>query len=115
MWVFRILPFGSSYSPVLCQRLLAHLTEKVGLRVAGAALRLMHYLDDFLIFGDSEEAVSEKPAEFKQVPADAGFIICEKSSVMAEREQVFLGKHVDFGRGTMLNTKQAPALLVVMC
>ena len=39
MWVFRTLPFGWSYSPLLCQRILAHLVGKVGLEVAGAVLR----------------------------------------------------------------------------
>ena len=29
MWVFRTLPFGWSYSPLLCQRFLAHLVGKV--------------------------------------------------------------------------------------
>ena len=46
MWVFKTLPFGWSYSPLLCQRLLAQLMGKVGLEVAGTVLRLMHYLDD---------------------------------------------------------------------
>ena len=43
MWVFKTLPFGWSYSPLLCQRFLAHLVGKVGLKVAGAVLRPMHY------------------------------------------------------------------------
>ena len=33
--------------------------------MAGAVLRLMHYLDDFLVFGNSEAAVATKLAEFK--------------------------------------------------
>ena len=56
MWVFRPLPFGWSSSPLLCERFLAHLTRKVGLGVAGAVMRLMHYLDDFLVFRNSEKA-----------------------------------------------------------
>ena len=105
MWVFKTLPFGWSYSPLLCQRLLAQLTGKVGLEVAGAVLRLMHYLDDFLVFGDSEAAVATKLAAFKEVLANAGFLISDKSSSRRERELVFLGKHVDFGRGVILNTR----------
>ena len=105
MWVFKTLPFGWSYSPLLCQRLLAQLTGKVGLEVAGAVLRLMHYLGDFLVFGDSEAAVATKLAEFKEVLANAGFLISDKSSSRPERELVFLGKHVDFGRGVIRNTR----------
>ena len=30
-------------------------------------LRLMHYLDDFLVFGDSEAAVATRLAAFKEV------------------------------------------------
>ena len=105
MWVFKTPPFGWSYSPLLCQRLLAHLTGKVGLEVAGAVLRLMHYLDDFLVFGDSEAAVATKLAAFKEVLANAGFLISDKSSSRPERELVFLGKRVDFGRGVILNTR----------
>ena len=60
MWIFKTLPFGWSYSPLLCQRLLAQLTGKVGLEAAGAVLRLMHYLDDFLVFGNSEAADRHK-------------------------------------------------------
>ena len=107
MWVFKMLPFGWSYSPLLCQRLLAPLTGKVGLEVAGAVLRLMHYLDGFLVFGDSEAAVATKLAAFREVPANTGFLISDKSSSRPERELsiVFSGKHVDFGRGVILNTK----------
>ena len=105
MWVFKTLPFGWSYSPLMCQRLLAHLTGKVGLEVAGAVLRLMHYVDDFLVFGDSEAAVATKLAAFKEVLANAGFLISDKSSGRPERELAFLGKHVDFGRGVILNTR----------
>ena len=78
---------------------------KVGLEVAGAVLRLMHYLDDFPVFSDSEAAVATKLAAFKEVLANAGFLISDKSSSRPERELVFLGKHVDFGRGVILNTK----------
>ena len=105
MWVFKTLPFGWSYSPLLCQRLLAHLTGKVGLEVAGAVLRLMHYLDVFLVFGDSEAAVATELAAFKEVLANASFLISGKSSSRPERELVFLGKHVDFGQGVILNTR----------
>ena len=91
MWVFKTLPFGYSYSPLLFRRFLAHLTGKVGLGKAGAVLRPMHYLDDLLVFGECEEAVTEKLAAFKKVLADAGFIISDKLSVKAERELVFLG------------------------
>ena len=52
MWVFKTPPFGWSYSPLLCQRFLAHLVGRVGLTEAGAVLRLMFYLDNFLVFGD---------------------------------------------------------------
>ena len=107
MWVFKTLPFGWSYSPLLCQHFLAHLVARVGLTVAGAVLRLMHYLDDFLVFGDSKQAVADKLAEFKAVPADAGFMVSGKSSETAGRELVFLGKHVHFGDGTILNTRRA--------
>ena len=68
-------------------------------------LRLMHYLDDFLVFGDSEAAVATKLAAFKEVLANASFLISGKSSSRPERELVFLGKHVDFGRGVILNTR----------
>ena len=51
-------------------------------------LRLMHYLDDFLVFGDSEAAVATKVAEFKEVLASAGFLISDKSSSRPERELV---------------------------
>ena len=108
MWLFRTLPFGWSCSPLLCQRVLAHLVRKVGLEVAGAVLRLMHYLDDFLVFGDSEKAVAAKLAEFKKVLATACFFISDKSSVKVERKLVFLGKYVHFGNGTILNTRRTP-------
>ena len=42
------------------------------------------------------------------VLADAGFLVSGKSSETAERELVFLGKHVHFGDGTILNTQRAP-------
>ena len=44
-------------------------------------------------------AVAAKLAEFKQVLASASLIITKKSSAKVEREQIFLGKQVDFGLG----------------
>ena len=67
----------------------------------------MHYLDNFLVLGNSEEAVAVKLAEFKKVLATTGFFITDKSSVKAKRELVFLGKRVHFGNGTVLNTRRA--------
>ena len=52
--------------------------------------------------------MADKLAEFKVVLADAGFLVSGKSSETAERELVFLGKHVHFGDGTILNTQRAP-------
>ena len=59
------------------------------------------------MFGDSERAVAEKLAEFKEVLTAAGFVVSGKSSERAERELVFLGKRVHFGDGTILNTRRA--------
>ena len=68
-------------------------------------LHLMHYLDGFVVFGDAEGAVATKPAKFKEVLANSGFLISGESSNRPKTELVFLGKHVDFRRGVILNTK----------
>ena len=86
---------------MLCLQFLAHVVGKVGMEVAGAVLHLMHYLDEFLLFCDSEKVVAPKLVEFREVLATVGLLISNKSSV----KLAFLGKRVNFGNGTIVNTR----------
>ena len=63
VWLFRSSPFGWSHSPLLCPRLLAHLTRVVGMEVAGEVVRWLHYLDGFLWYGRDAGAVAQNLEE----------------------------------------------------
>ena len=85
-------PSNTCDSPLLCQRLLAHLSSAVRMEVAGEVVRLMHYLNDFLLYGRDERAVALKLDEFKNTLGNAGFIISTKSSKRPLQKLTFLVK-----------------------
>jgi len=86
------MPMGSASSPYIFNRMvkpvIQHLREK--------GIRIVWYVDDFLIAAESKEKVEEQTLETLKLFRELGWHInWEKSVIEAKQEQEFLGLVVD--------------------
>lgn len=93
---FKVLPFGLSTSPRVFTRIVKIVAEY--LRPRGYTLFI--YLDDFLVIGQSREALQKDLADVRELLVRLGFIINDKKSRPTPTQRVqFLGAVIDFKVG----------------
>jgi hypothetical protein len=102
------LPFGWSYSPILCQKVFEHIAKGV---VPGH-LFLYVYIDDFLIVGRDREEVRRATRLLVEELTRLGFLVSPKSTLDPTHALKFLGKHLDFRIRTIQATPFSAAQLI---
>ena len=99
---FGCLPFGWTYSPILCQKVLERV-EEIGL----VGVLVLIYMDDVLIVGRGKGRVREKAMREVQALRAAGGVISPKSTLGPVPRVVWLGKDVDLGGGSLRTAGKA--------
>ena len=94
---FRCLPFGSKYSPIICQKVLERLVEEIG----PVGVLVLICIDDVLIVGRGKGRVHGQAVRAVQSLRAAGGVISPKSTLEPVMRRVWLGKDVDLGGGSL--------------
>jgi hypothetical protein len=102
------LPFGWSFSPILCQKIFEHIARGV----VPEHLFLYVYIDDFLIVGRDREEVRRATRLLVNELTRLGFIVSPKSTLDPIPALKFLGKLLDFQDRTIQATPFSAAQLV---
>lgn len=91
-YCFQCLPFGLSSAP----RVFTKVMKPVTASLRSLGMRIMIYLDDILIFGQSEEESSVNTRRVIDLLQSLGFVInFEKSSLTPKNKLVYLGFEID--------------------
>ena len=94
------LPFGWSYSPAICQRLVMAVVRQV---VSRRGIRGWVYLDDILLSARRKARLRRAVSDCIALLRRAGFIVGEKSETSPTECISFIGKQIDMKAGTVGN------------
>ena len=94
------LPFGWSYSPAICQRLVLAVVRRV---LSRRGIRGWVYLDDILLSARRKRCLHRAVRECARLLAWVEFIVGAKSEVTPTKSISFIGKHLDTRAGTISN------------
>ena len=100
---FRCLHFGWKYSPILCQKVLEHLVEDIGL----VGPLVLIYIDNVLIVGRGKGRVRGQAMCAVQVLRAAGGVNSPKSTLEPVTCLGWLGKDVDLSGGSLRTSGNA--------
>ena len=96
---FRVLPFGIATAPYVFTRLVAAMAA----RFHREGIRFYHYLDDWLIVGDSPQEVHRSAIRVLQMSTGLGWIPnWDKSMLTPSQHLVHVGIEFDLERGLAL-------------
>ena len=87
-YAFSCLPFGWRFSPVICQHVLAFVTNSLDT----SGVIVLHYLDDFLVIGYGKARVGSVAQCLCDALRRAGAVISTKSVLEPVPEIQWLGK-----------------------
>ena len=97
------MPFGSKYSPYLCQTSLARILRGV----LAPEIILVHYLDDVLLVFTDREVLREAGRAAVRALIEAWFLISPKSVLDPVPVASFLGKELDLQTRQIRSHEQA--------
>ena len=98
------LPFGWSYSPAICQRLVMAVVRRV---LSRKGIRGWVYLDDILLSARRKGRLPRAVRDCAALLRLAGFIVGEKSETSPTECIGFIGKQIDTRAGTIGNATGA--------
>ena len=88
---FRALCFGLSTAPQVFTRVFAAVARRLRL----ASVRVLLYLDDWLVLGQSLEEIRRAKALIFHLAAEMGFVINQKSNLTPSQEVTYLGIRIN--------------------
>ena len=95
VYQFKALCFGLSTAPQVFTRVFAAVSAWAHAR----GVRLLRYLDDWLVLSSSEKKAKESIRELLSVCRTLGIVINEKSDLMPSQSAKYLGMTIDTGAG----------------
>ena len=98
------LPFGWSYSPAICQRLVMAVVRRV---LSRRGIQGWVYLDDILLSARRKARLRRAVRDCIALLRRAGFIVGEKSETFPTECISFIGKQIDTKAGTVGNVTGA--------
>jgi hypothetical protein len=102
------LPFGWSYSPLLCQKIF----EEIAFAIVPSHMFVYVYIDDFLLVGQDKEEVERVTGRLTVALREKGFLVSPKSTLSPVQSLNFLGKLLNFGARTIRATNFSCAQLI---
>jgi len=106
---FLCLPFGLSTAP----RVFTMVVRSVGAYLKRRGVSLCQYLDDWLIYGNSEKETSRSIKFVVDTVTELGFIVnYKKSSLTPTQTPIFLGARLDLAKGRATPTMERVTNLV---
>ena len=98
------LPFGWSYSPAICQRLVLAVVRRV---LSRRGIRGWVYLDDIRLSAGRKGRLRKAVRDCAALLRRAGFIVGAKSEISPTESISFIGKQIDTKAGTIGNATGA--------
>ena len=94
LWQFKVLPFGITTAPQVFTRVMA----PVSVIAHRLGIRLLRYLDDWLILASSVEEAIWARDQILEICADLGIVVnLEKSTLTPSQVATYLGVRIDSG------------------